>query len=255
MMHQGGMAAVPGTTRYILDDVNHDDFAAPGEIPEAPLTGFVYARGDRGWHRALALSGGQMDGFLVTVNGTPSAPGLMLGSNDTGFYRSGQSVWLNVAGVPNVMGFLPTTIAAAVPLHMGNRQINVVADPTAAQDALNLRSADARYAPRPGAWADFPSDPGYTLLTLRYRTVPGGLQLSGEVGAPLPAQARARMGVLPDGVRPARMQRFPATVTVGLNVGMAAAEVLPDGSVWHQWTIGDSQIVGLLSMNVVIPLD
>jgi hypothetical protein len=177
----------------------------------------------------------------------------MIGDNSTGFYKSGASLWLNVAGERNLIGFLPTLVAIAVPLNMGNHAINSVADATAAQDALNLRSGDARYAP--STWADFPIDPGYTLVTLRYRTVAGGLQLSGEVGAPLPAQARARMGLLPAGVWPTRMQRFPATVAVGLNVGMAAVEVLPDGSVWHQWTIGDSQIVGVLSINAIVALD
>jgi hypothetical protein len=31
--------------------------------------------------------------------------------------------------------------------------------------------------------------------------------------------------------------------------------VLPDGSVWTQWTVGDNQIVSVLSINVIIPMD
>jgi hypothetical protein len=119
MRHQGGMAAVPGTTRYVLDDVNHDDFAAPGEIPEAPLTGFVYARGNRGWSRALPLDGGQMTGPLLTMMGTQSAPALMIGSNDTGFWRSSTIVYL-MASYGFAMAWTPNLIVSWLPLNMGN---------------------------------------------------------------------------------------------------------------------------------------
>jgi hypothetical protein len=244
----------PATVRYILDDQNHDDYALPGDaMPEAPIDGLTYGRGGRGWYPVLPLNGGRMLGALELPEGTITAPSLAFGALDgTGMGRSGTALAIGVQGAL-LLAVFTTGAQFYQPLSMLNNRITTLGDATTATDALNLRTADARYAP--GPWTDFPADPGYTLVTLRYRTVADGLQLSGEVGAPLPAQARARMGVLPAGVRPARMQRFPATVAVGINVGMAAAEVLPDGSVWHQWTIGDAPNVGVLSMNAIIPLD
>jgi hypothetical protein len=249
MMHQGGMTAVAGTTRYILDDVNHDDFAAPGEIPEAPLTGFVYARGNRGWHRALPLDGGQMTGFLLTVGGSPGVPGLMIGSNDTGFYRSGASLWLNVGGAANVIGFLTTLVAMAVPLNMGNRQINAVADPALAQDALNLRTGDARYAP--GAWETIMPEQGWSNSTLRCRQWGPMVQIDGTAQGNLAANASALLGRLPPWASPARPQYTIGLAQSGLNTGTAMLALAPGGVLQVQPHVA----MDAVAVNMIVALD
>jgi hypothetical protein len=145
-----------------------------------------------------------------------------------------------------------------LPLNMLNNRITTIADATAAQDALNLRTGDARYVPLAGVpWTAFPIDSGWTSVTLRYRVTGTSLQLDGSASGPLGANARARLGVLPSTAWPASMHRVPAVVMVGTpaNVGAAMVEVGADGQVWTQWTIGDSANPSPLSVAAIVPLN
>lgn len=94
----------------------------------------------------LPRVGGSMDGPLITVAGTgPTNPGLGIGDNSTGFFRSGPGL-LNVsAGGVGIAQFMSLVAAFFVPVNIGNNPINAVGDPANATDALNLRTGDSRY--------------------------------------------------------------------------------------------------------------
>jgi hypothetical protein len=90
--------------------------------------------------------GGNMSGPLIAAPGTGlTNPGLAIGDNATGFYRSGTVLVLSVSG-SFVQQYLPDMVQMNVPIMMGGaNKITSLGDATAAQDALNLRTADARY--------------------------------------------------------------------------------------------------------------
>jgi hypothetical protein len=177
----------------------------------------------------------------------------MIGSNDTGFYRNGTITYLIASGGFS-MAWHPNGIQLWGPLNMGNQRINAVGDPVANTDALNLRTAEARYLP--GPWFDFIPDPGWLSSTIRYRLVGlTSLQIVGDIQAPLPAGARARMGVLPEGARPARNYRTAGICSSGVNFGWAMFEISPTGEIWVVWSIGDPPANGAGSINAIIPMD
>jgi hypothetical protein len=93
----------------------------------------------------LNRAGGQMTGPLITSSGTGvTNPGLAIGDNGTGFYRTGNVVIPVVSG-QLVMQWFVDNIMLAVPLNAGVQRLYNVADATADADALNRRTGDGRY--------------------------------------------------------------------------------------------------------------
>jgi hypothetical protein len=102
----------------------------------------------------LDKAGGQMTGPLISMTGGgPTNPGIALGDNSTGFYRSGNLLVTTVSG-QIVMQIQPTITAFFISCNFTGKPINGVGDPVLVDDALNLRTADARYAPF-GVGGDF----------------------------------------------------------------------------------------------------
>lgn len=87
-------------------------------------------------------------GTLSLPMGSAPAPALQLGDADgTGFWRApGNAVGLGVAG-SFIAAFAPGLAQFYQPLNMLTNRIQQLGDATGATDALNLRTADARYAP------------------------------------------------------------------------------------------------------------
>lgn len=94
----------------------------------------------------LPLSGGQLSGALVVPNGAQLAPSLAIGAADdgTGFWRTGNFIVLSLQGQLSA-AFTSTLSQFYAPINMLNNKIQTLADATAATDALNLRTGDARY--------------------------------------------------------------------------------------------------------------
>jgi hypothetical protein len=99
----------------------------------------------------LDKAGGQMTGPLISMTGGgPTNPGIALGDNSTGFYRSGNLLVTTVSG-QIVMQIQPTITAFFISCNFTGKPVNAVGDPVLPDDALNLRTADARYAPAGGS--------------------------------------------------------------------------------------------------------
>jgi hypothetical protein len=93
----------------------------------------------------LPTSGGAVTGPLIcTIGGSLTNMSLAFGDNATGFYRTGNILVLGVSGT-FIGQWLTNMMQLNVPLMMGNQRILAVADATAATDAMNQRSGDARY--------------------------------------------------------------------------------------------------------------
>lgn len=95
----------------------------------------------------LRKDGGQMDGPLITARGTsPTNPGIGIGDNTTGFYRSGNALQLAVAGAL-YMQFLasPQEVMSVYPINMATQRITNVGNATAAGDAVSRSFGDSRY--------------------------------------------------------------------------------------------------------------
>jgi hypothetical protein len=84
----------------------------------------------------LPLTGGVMGGPLRTLGGTSAAPGLLIGGTDAGFWRLGNTVFLNAGSASPAMGWFATGITAYVPMTLS-------ADPTAALGAATKQYVDA----------------------------------------------------------------------------------------------------------------
>lgn len=103
------------------------------------------------------LAGANFTGPLITApGGSLTNPGLGIGDNATGFYRSGGALLLSVGGALYAQWLQgPPSVMFTVPLNMATYGINNVADarPDAAgaMDAVNRRTMDAAIAavPRP----------------------------------------------------------------------------------------------------------
>jgi hypothetical protein len=251
--------------RQVLDDQNHDDLVGghpggPGGegIPEPPVTGLTYGRGGGVWSPVLDLAttqAQQIQGPIITASGTINAPGLMIGSNDTGFWRSGQLLYLSGGVEAQMMAWMPGLTVSWNPINMGGQVINTLGDGVAAQDALNLRTGDRLYGT--GPWVNFVPDPGWTSNTIRHRLIDGArsLQVAGDIQAPLPVNARARVGILSEGYRPARNYRLPGVCSLGVNFGWAMWEISMNGEVWTVWSLGNPPEIGAGSINAMIPMD
>jgi hypothetical protein len=223
----------PALVRRIIDDLNHGDIiGGPGGGPFLPLVG------------------GELSGPLSLPNGSVANPALQLGASDgTGLSRSVNAVVLSVQGA-TVLGTFAASAQFYTPLSMLNNRLTQVGDATAAGDALNRRTGDTRYAP--GAWQDFVPDPGWTSV-LRYRLTPLGMQLEGAAQGAVPANATARIGVLPPGYRPARRQFLPGVVSVGLSFGFGLIFVDDTGELSTWWSIAGAN--SYIALNGVVAMD
>lgn len=96
----------------------------------------------------LRKDGGVMTGPLNVPDGTVTVPGLGLGVADgTGLSRSLSAILLCVQGAPLVAfsaGAIPA-VQFYQPLFLLNNRVQQIGDATAAGDALNMRTGDARY--------------------------------------------------------------------------------------------------------------
>jgi hypothetical protein len=128
----------------------------------------------------LAKSGGQMSGPLITRDGgSATNPGLAIGDNSTGFYRGGSSLLVTTVSGVIVMQIQPTIVAFFISCNFTGKPLNAVGDPVLADDALNLRTGDARYAPIGG---------GGDFLPLSGGSMTGDINLVGTTGPVVPAK-------------------------------------------------------------------
>jgi hypothetical protein len=130
-------------------------FFVPLNVPDA--TGAMDAvnrrTGDGRYLQKDAGGAQSLTGTLITApGGGPINPSLAIGDNATGFYREADgSLVISALGFP-IMGFGgdrsaiiagPLTVAGIV--NVNGSRVMGVANPTVADDALNLRTGDARY--------------------------------------------------------------------------------------------------------------
>jgi hypothetical protein len=107
----------------------------------------------------LPLLGGTMTGPLVLPDGTTTVPALQFGTpDDTGFWRSGASLAINIQAVPTV-AFTPTLTQFYMPVSLLSNRIQQLADPINPTDALNLRTGDARYLGQAGGGGNIGATP------------------------------------------------------------------------------------------------
>jgi hypothetical protein len=100
--------------------------------------------------RYLARAGGELFGPLQLPNGTLAVPSLALGAADgTGLSRSANAIVLGIQG-SMVLGFFAGSWQSYATLSLLGNRITQLGDATAAGDALNQRSGDARYLTRAG---------------------------------------------------------------------------------------------------------
>jgi hypothetical protein len=118
------------------------------------------------------------------------------------------------------------------------------------------------YSAVSAAWIDFEPDPGWMDNTIRMRLLNIGgspsLQIIGDIAAPLSANAKARVGVLPEGYRPTRTYRSPGTVLggpTGIIYAYAIWEITPTGEVWTVWGIGSTTANSIASISAILPMD
>jgi hypothetical protein len=111
-------------------------------------------------------------------------------------------------------------------------------------------------------WVDFEPDPGWLDNSIRARIMNIGgastLQVIGDISAPLPANQKARVGILPQGYRPARTYRTSGAVVggpTGLTWAYAIWEITPSGEVWTVWGIGSTPANSTGSINAILPMD
>jgi hypothetical protein len=129
----------------------------------------------------LDKSGGQMTGPLITRDGgSATNPGLAIGDNSTGFYRSGGQLLVTTVSGQIVMQLQPTIGAFFIPVNFTGKPLNSVGDPVLPDDALNLRTGDARYERVGVGGGDF--------LPLTGGSMTGDINLVGTSGPTVPAK-------------------------------------------------------------------
>ena len=109
-------------------------------------------------------------------------------------------------------------------------------------------------------WVDFQPDPGWSNNSIRARLINLGrsttVQIIGDISGPLPSQARARVGNLPQGYYPPlRGYRDIGTVLFGVISSWAVWEILVDGSLFTVWGAGASGQTSTASINAILPMD
>jgi hypothetical protein len=120
----------------------------------------------------VPIAGGTMAGPLMVPAGTANAPGLLLGTNSSGFYGLGASTAVASIGT-QVMLWSLSGITAYAPLNMNNNRVTTVGNATAATDALNQQTGDARYmAAAAGPYAPLAS-PTFTGVPAAPTAAPG----------------------------------------------------------------------------------
>lgn len=145
--------------------------AFQGNYVDAPVTTSTYGRFAGVWNPVLPLTGGTLTGTLELPFGTTAAPALQYGNDATGIWRSGNMMVTQAQGTI-VFAAGPTGTQIYAPLNMLNNRIASLADPVSGTDALNLRTADARYEPIGVAGGPFLALAGGTML--------GPLALAGD---------------------------------------------------------------------------
>jgi len=119
----------------------------------------------------------------------------------------------------------------------------------------HLNAADLVPGGPPGPWAPLPVDPGWAFSDLRFRTIAPGVQLEGSAAGVVPANARARVGVLPEGARPKQALRMAGVAGMGLQIGWAMFEIDTLGNVYVQGSVGDGTQTVFLSLSTLFALD
>jgi hypothetical protein len=172
--------------------INMDDVLI-NYVPEVPIGAAAYARvrdgdGAVGWSNVNALgylstSGGQMTGPLITRDGgNATNPGLAVGDNSTGFYRTAGNLLVTTVSGVIVMQLQPTLVAFFISVNFTGKPLNGVGDPVLADDALNLRTGDARYAPISGSGNFLPISGGTLTGQLVTQSGTGSRDLAIGVG-------------------------------------------------------------------------
>lgn len=106
-----------------------------------------YLTQDSGDGRYLQLSGGSMTGPLISRGGgTLTNPGIGIGDNSTGFYKTGNFLVCTNGGAGAWQASPTTGLSVFGPLDMQNNRVGSVADPVNAQDAVNVRTFNAAIA-------------------------------------------------------------------------------------------------------------
>jgi hypothetical protein len=124
-----------------------------------------------------------MSGPLITRDGgSATNPGLAIGENSTGLYRTGGTGGLLVTTVSGqiVSQIQPTVAAFFVPVNLAGQILSGVGDPANATDALNIRYADTRYERIGGGGGDF--------LSLSGGQMTGDIWMIGTTGPPVMAK-------------------------------------------------------------------
>ena len=115
------------------------------------------------------LAGANFTGPLITApGGSLTNPGLGIGDNATGFYRSGGALLLSVGGALYAQWLQgPPSVMFTVPLNMATYPITNVGTPAAATDAANRAYVDAQVAavPRPAVPASRTYIPNEVTIT------------------------------------------------------------------------------------------
>ena len=189
-----------------------------------------YLTPNSGDARYLQLSGGSMTGPLISRSGgSLTNPGIGIGDNSTGFYKTGNFLVCTNGGAGAWQASPTTGLSVFGALDMQNNRVSAVADPTNAQDAVNVRTfnaaieglltqamADARYLQLAGGTLTGPLVG--TAITGTSLTITGNSNFNGPVALTqtpfLPTDATPKSYV--DGLAraPAVVYNFTADVEV-----------------------------------------
>jgi hypothetical protein len=131
----------------------------------------------------LPIDGGTLLGPLQLPVGLANAPALQFGDADgTGFWRSpGNLLALNIAGTL-ALAFGATLSQFYTPVSLLTNKIQQLGDATTATDALNMRTADARYLQLSGGTLAGPLVAPTVTASGLYATADQGLGLYDDDG-------------------------------------------------------------------------
>jgi hypothetical protein len=174
-----------------------------------------YAIANPGGVPGLPLTGGTLTGPLQVPTGANNNISLQIGDATAGLYRLGGVLMVSIANTP-VAGFDAQGFFPVQSLNMRSMSIANMGDATAATDALNMRTGDARYAPT-GAGTNA------SLLT------------TGTVAAARLPALSTMSGAVTYGQMPAAVQQVPISfpfsgkpgASAVVNVPMAFAVTIP----------------------------